>query len=73
MAYTAAPEGWWQDFVGGETARTAKLTKSCRYAKTIRVGRGKVGRSRSLRVRIRFGGNTALRAASKTYTVRMRR
>jgi PPOX class probable F420-dependent enzyme len=25
MAYTAAPEGWWQEFVGGETARTAKL------------------------------------------------
>jgi PPOX class probable F420-dependent enzyme len=25
MAYTAAPEGWWQDFVGGNTARTAKL------------------------------------------------
>jgi hypothetical protein len=25
MAYTAAPERWWQDFVGGETARTAKL------------------------------------------------
>jgi PPOX class probable F420-dependent enzyme len=25
MAYTAAPDGWWQDFVGGETARTAKL------------------------------------------------
>jgi PPOX class probable F420-dependent enzyme len=25
MGYTAAPEGWWQDFVGGATARTAKL------------------------------------------------
>ncbi|GAA0638047.1 PPOX class F420-dependent oxidoreductase [Sporichthya brevicatena] len=25
MGYTAAPEGWWQDFVGGTPARTAKL------------------------------------------------
>lgn len=25
MAYTAAPEGWWQEFVGGGPARTAKL------------------------------------------------
>ena len=25
MAYDDAPEGWWQDFVGGDTVRTAKL------------------------------------------------
>ena len=25
MGYRAAPEGWWQDFVGGSPARTAKL------------------------------------------------
>ena len=25
MSYTAAPEGWWQEFVGGTPARTAKL------------------------------------------------
>lgn len=25
MAYTAAPEGWWQEFVGGLPARTGKL------------------------------------------------
>ena len=25
MAYNDAPDGWWQDFVGGDVARTAKL------------------------------------------------
>lgn len=25
MGYTAAPEGWWQSFVGGSPVRTAKL------------------------------------------------
>ena len=25
MAYNNAPAGWWQEFVGGEPARTAKL------------------------------------------------
>ena len=25
MAYNDAPDGWWQDFVGGEAPRTAKL------------------------------------------------
>ncbi len=25
MSYTAAPEGWWQEFVGGSPVRTAKL------------------------------------------------
>ncbi len=25
MAYRDAPEGWWQEFVGGEPVRTAKL------------------------------------------------
>jgi PPOX class probable F420-dependent enzyme len=25
MAYNDAPDGWWQDFVGGDTVRTAKL------------------------------------------------
>ncbi len=25
MAYNDAPDGWWQEFVGGDVARTAKL------------------------------------------------
>lgn len=51
---------------------TAKVTKSCHYSKTISVRRSKVGRAKTLKLSVRFGGNAAVRSVSSSYSVRVR-
>jgi photosystem II stability/assembly factor-like uncharacterized protein len=55
------------------TARTARLSRTCGYRKTITLARSRVGNSRTLKVTVRFGGNASLGTAQRTYTVRIRR
>jgi hypothetical protein len=53
--------------------RLATLSKTCRYTKTIRIAKRRVGRSTKLLLRVRFGGNSVLGTRAKTYTVKVRR
>jgi photosystem II stability/assembly factor-like uncharacterized protein len=54
------------------TARVVKLSSTCRYKKTIRIKRKKVGRAKRLKLRITFAGNQALAGSTRTYTVKVK-
>ncbi len=52
--------------------KKAKLTLAkgkCRFAKTIAINKSKLGKSRTLRLGLRFGGNKALKAGSTNKTL----
>jgi hypothetical protein len=52
---------------------TAKVSKSCTYSKRITIGtRSARGRRGTLAVRASYGGNSFLKASSKSTTVRLR-
>lgn len=58
------------------TARTTKLSRTktrCSYRKTINIRSAKVGQAKTLRATVRFQGNAFLAAASRTYTVKVKR
>jgi hypothetical protein len=55
------------------SARTAKITKSCTFSKTVNLARKKVGRAKKLAVTMRFQGNTFLRPSTKNLSVKIRR
>ncbi len=52
--------------------RNAKLKLrrgKCRFAKTVYLDRGKVGTARKLRLKVRFKGNTVLKAGARRFTL----
>ena len=53
-------------------ARTAKVSTRCAYVKTIAVKRSSLRRLRTLRLTVRFTGNTKLRGATRTFSKRVR-
>jgi len=53
----------------GDNSETALNKGSCRFAKTAYLKRSKVGQTRRLRLKVRFMGNTVLRAGSKKFTL----
>ena len=53
-------------------ARTAKLSTRCGYVKTIVVKRRALRRTKTLRLTVRFTGNSSLRGASRTFKKRVR-
>jgi len=54
------------------TEATTSLSRTCTYAKRIRVRRSRVGARKSLKLRVAFKGNAVVRASSVTYTVSVR-
>jgi hypothetical protein len=55
------------------TARLKFRNGKCRFAKTVFLKRSKVGKTRRLRLKLRFGGNTVLKAGSVTKTLIIRK
>jgi hypothetical protein len=55
------------------TARLKFKNGKCRFAKTAFLKRSKVGKTRRLRLKLRFGGNTVLKAGSVTKTLIIRK
>jgi len=55
------------------TVRVKLRRGKCRFAKTAYLKRRKVGRTRTLRLKVRFMGNTVLKAGSKRFTLTIRR
>ena len=53
-------------------SKKIKLRKNCRYKKTLKVKRKKVGKAKSLKLRIAFGGNATIGKSKATYTVPVR-
>jgi photosystem II stability/assembly factor-like uncharacterized protein len=53
--------------------RKARLGKTCRYSKKIRIKRSQVGNAKRLKLRISFGGNAFVAAVTRTYTIKVRR
>jgi hypothetical protein len=45
----------------------------CRFAKTVFLKRSKVGKTRKLRLKVRFMGNTVLKAGSRNFTLTIRK
>jgi hypothetical protein len=45
----------------------------CRFAKTVFLKRSKVGKTRTLRLKVRFMGNTVLKAGSRQFTLTIRK
>jgi hypothetical protein len=54
-------------------ARNATVRRSCRFSKTATLRASAVGRARTLRVTVRYGGNAQLGVRTKTFSVRVRR
>ncbi len=54
------------------TTADSRLSKTCGYAKRLRVRRTRIGSRRSLKLRVAFKGNAVIRASSATYTVPVR-
>jgi hypothetical protein len=52
--------------------RTTTLSRTCGYAKTIRLKRSQVGRARKLTLEVAFAGNNVLAASDNKYSVRVR-
>jgi hypothetical protein len=55
------------------SARTVKLTRSCRFNKTVNLSRSKVGSARRLKITARFQGTALLSGTTKNFSVRVRR
>jgi len=51
---------------------TAKVSSTCKYKKTLRVRKTRVGRSKRLKLKVAFKGNSVIRASSVTYTIPVR-
>jgi hypothetical protein len=54
------------------TKGSATLSSTCKYKKTLRVRRTRVGKLKSLKLKVAFRGNAVIRASSFTYTVPVR-
>jgi hypothetical protein len=54
------------------TDATVPLSRSCTYAKLLRVRRVRIGALRSLRLRVAFRGNAVVGASSVTYKLPVR-
>ncbi|MEA2232816.1 MAG: hypothetical protein QOD83_2632 [Solirubrobacteraceae bacterium] len=54
------------------TSATATLSKTCKYKKLLRVRRTRIGKLKSLKLKVAFKGNVAIGASSVTYTVPVR-
>jgi hypothetical protein len=55
------------------TRGSARLSRTCRYKKLLRVRRSRIGTLRSLKLTVAFTGNVAVAASSVTYAVPVRR
>jgi hypothetical protein len=54
------------------TDASVRLSRGCTYAKLLRIRRARVGRDRSLRLRVAFKGNAVVGPSSMTYKVPVR-
>jgi photosystem II stability/assembly factor-like uncharacterized protein len=52
--------------------QSAKLGSTCKYAKTVKVKRSKVGTAKRLKLKVAFKGNSVLAPLSSTYSVRVK-
>jgi hypothetical protein len=52
--------------------RTTTLSRTCGYAKKIRLKRSKVARARKLTLEVAFAGNNMLAASDTKYSVRVK-
>jgi hypothetical protein len=55
------------------TVRVKMRRGKCRFAKTVFLKRSKVGKTRRLRLKVRFMGNTVLKAGSRRFTLTIRK
>ena len=55
------------------TVRVKMRRGKCRFAKTVFLKRSKVGKTRRLRLKVRFMGNTVLKAGSRNFTLTIRK
>jgi hypothetical protein len=55
------------------TVRVKMRRGKCRFAKTVFLKRSKVGKTRRLRLKVRFTGNTVLKAGSRQFTLTIRK
>jgi hypothetical protein len=55
------------------TVRVKLRRGKCRFAKTVFLRRSKVGKTRRLRLKVRFMGNTVLKAGSRNFTLTIRK
>jgi hypothetical protein len=55
------------------TVRVKMRRGKCRFAKTVFLKRSKVGKTRRLRLKVRFMGNTVLKAGSRHFTLTIRK
>jgi hypothetical protein len=55
------------------TVRVKFRKGKCRFAKTAFLKRSKVGKTRTLRLKVRFMGNTVLKAGSKKFTLTIKK
>ena len=53
--------------------KTAAVKSNCKYAKTIKVKRSKVGKAKQLKLKVAFKGNAFLAPLSSTYAVNVKR
>lgn len=55
------------------TARNAKLGKTCSFTKTVSLAKSKVGSATSLKITVRFQGNSILKPVTKNLTAKIKR
>ena len=55
------------------TVRVKLRRGKCRFAKTAYLKRSKVGKTRKLRLKVRFMGNSVLAAGSRRFTLTIRK
>ena len=55
------------------TARNAKLSKKCTFTKTISLSKSKVGSAKSLKITVRFQGNSILKPTTKNLSATIKR
>jgi photosystem II stability/assembly factor-like uncharacterized protein len=54
-------------------AKKTKVRSSCRYAKTVRARRSRVGRAKRIKLKVAFKGNAVLAPLSSTYSIKVKR
>ena len=63
----------WTTGVDASTARNAKLSKKCAFTKTISLSKSKVGSAKSLKITVRFQGNSILKPTTKNLSATIKR
>lgn len=55
------------------TARNAKLSRTCSFTKTVSLTKSRVGGAKSLKITVRFQGNSILKPVTKNLTAKIKR